>query len=68
MAELCIQRKYVQLLENHITGIGPSGTLASLGGMRGLSDNFPVVKEEIEVPCMTSAQAREIAVLRKFCT
>ena len=59
MTKLCIQRKYVQLLENHITGIGPSGTLAFLGGMRALSDNPSVIKE-IEVPCMASAQAQEV--------
>ena len=66
MAELCIQSKYALLLENHVTGVGPSGAFASLEAMRGQSDNPSVIKEENEVPCGACDGAQETAVLTEF--
>lgn len=44
----------------------PIWASASLGEMRGRSDNPSVIKEENEVPYGAFDQAQEIAVLRKF--
>lgn len=59
-------RKICKAVGNHIMGVGPSGTFASLGEMKGPSDNPSVIKEENEVPSGAFAQGQQIAVLRKF--